>query len=200
MRDTERAAFAELLTATMEVYNANLTPASIGIWWSALARYSLPEVRGALSAHVTNPAAGKFSPKPADIIAAIQCNDGRPNADEAWSLTPQSEGDTVVWTDETAQAYFEAAHKLARDDRIAARMAFKGAYERLVTAARAVRKPLRWQISLGHDVHGRETALLEAAERGRITVNEANALITHNQPPSARLLGLLQQNMKRLTV
>ena len=82
---------------------------------------------------------------------------------------------------------------------LAARMAFKGAYERLVTGARAVRTPLRWVVSLGHDVGGRESVLLDAAERGRITAGQANALIPHRAEPSQRLLALLRHGAKRLT-
>jgi hypothetical protein len=199
MKPADRAPFAELLTATMEVYNANLTPAGIGIWWAALAPYSLAEVRGGLSGHVTAAGAGKFAPKPADVIAAIQGADGRPTADEAWALCPRGEGDTVVWTEEAAQAFLEVTRELAQDDHIAARMAFKGAYDRAVHMARGSRRPLHWTVSLGHDVGGRESVLLDAAERGRITAGQANALIPHTGEPSPRLLALLQAGTKRLT-
>ena len=142
---------------------------------------------------------GKFAPKPADIIGAMQAMDERQTADEAWADCPRSEAQTVVWTEETAAAYFEgAAHLVEAGDHIAARMAFKGSYDRHVSRGRASGRPVRWIVCQGHDAAGREAVLLDAVERGRITAENADALLPYNESPSPRLLALLEQAHKRI--
>lgn len=180
MTDSDRREFAEILTATMQVYGSQLGTAAIGIWWAALHGYSLADVRAGLSAHVTDPDRGRFSPKPADVIANAAANDGRPGADEAWSQCPLTEGQTTVWTDEARAAFFAGAyHIIADGDRIAARMAFKDAYERRVAQARRERKPIRWEVSLGQDVGGREAVLIDAVEHGRLPAAHVAGLLPY---------------------
>ena len=186
MTDSDRHDFAELLTATMQVYGATLSATAIGIWWGALARHGIENVRAALSAHVQDPERGRFAPKPADVIAQIVAMDGRPGADEAWALCPLDEGRTTVWTDEISRAFFAGAYQILADgDRIAARMAFKDAYEREVSAARRMGAPVTWSVSLGHDVGGRSQVLLDAMERGRIGAPQVAGLLPSLDIPQA---------------
>jgi hypothetical protein len=56
-------------------------------------------------------------------------------------------------------------------------MAFKETYQRLVSEARAAGKPVRWSVSLGHDVQGRAVALMSAVDKARLTHSEAVALL-----------------------
>lgn len=103
----------------------------------------------------------------ADIIERIP--GGHPGPEEAWALVSTSmanEAVSIVWTDEMREA-FGVAVALA-DDPVAARMAFKEAYARVVSEARAKRKAPRWTASLGWDPNGREVAQLEAARRNAI--------------------------------
>ena len=183
MTDSDRAEFARLLTATMQVYGNSLAADAIGIWWAALAGYSLELVRAGLSTHVTDPRVGRFAPKPADVIARLAESDGRPGADEAWAQCPLSESATTVWTEEARGAFFAGAHQILADgDRIAARMAFKDAYERLVADARRARRPVQWSVSLGHDQGGREAVLRDAVERGRLTAEHVDSLLPDLHP------------------
>lgn len=180
MQDTDRQEFGALLSATLQVYGANITAPAISIWWGALGAYSLGEVRAGLAAHVMDPTAGRFAPKPADVIARIAENDGRPGADEAWALCPLDEAQTTVWTDEARQAFFDGAYRILQDgDRIAARMAFKDSYARHVATARRERRALKWSVSLGHDVGGREAPLLAALEKGRLPRPYVAGLLPH---------------------
>lgn len=177
MKEQDKPAFAKMLAATLEVYGQSVTRDATSIWWAALERYPLDAVRTAFGAHVQNPNTGRYPPKPADLIAAMNQNDGRPTADEAWSLCPKSEGTTTVWTEETKQAFFQAAYGLIEDDPIAARMAFKGAYDRLVSEARRNLQPVSWEVSLGFDVDSRRPVLERAVELGRISADVAAKLL-----------------------
>ena len=183
MVQEDRPAFAELLAATFEVYsNATLTPNAVAIWWAALERYPLEAVRGALSAHLTNPDRGRFAPKPADIIAALIEQDGHPRSDEAWALCPLDEAQTTIWTEQIQEAYFSGPHELLKaGDRVAARMAFRDSYARVLGAARMTGVPIRWTPSFGTDAPGREPALREAVERGRLPAAEARRLLPHGK-------------------
>lgn len=124
---------------------------------------------------------------------------GHPGIEEAWSMCPRSEADTVVWTDEMSEAFAAAQPLLAAGDGIAARMAFKETYGRLLGEARAAHTPARWNASLGHDVGARQGVLRRAVERGllksehveRLTAGtEAEALPVltsgeHERPPAS---------------
>lgn len=180
MTDNDRREFAELLTATIQVYGTAVGPQVIGIWWAALQAYPLALIRAGLSAHVTDPHAGRFTPKPADVISHLTQNDGRPGADEAWALCPLSESQTTVWTEEARMAFFETAYGLLDADPIAARMAFKDAYQRHVAAARRALSPVVWTVSLGTDAGGRESVLRAAVEQGRLEQTYVAGLLPYS--------------------
>lgn len=173
MRDADLAQFAQLLDATCALmtrgtYTPNDT--STEIFFSALADFDLATVRAGFTAHIRS---SRFSPTPADILDAIEKvtgGDGRLGVEEAWTLalTASDEADTVVWTDEIAQAWGTARVVFERGDEIGARMAFKEAYARLVAEARAARRPLRWTVCEGFDGRRKAEALKLAAERGRL--------------------------------
>lgn len=119
------------------------------------------------------------------LAAIIQrIDDGRPGPEVAWAMFPRSEAETVVWTEEMAVA-FGIANTL-RDDQISARMAFKEAYTSAVSLARAEGKPIKWSVSFGHDPGGRESAIVDAVEKGRLTRGEGLRLL----PMSERLQSL----------
>ncbi|MHB8408950.1 MAG: hypothetical protein ACYDHY_12805 [Acidiferrobacterales bacterium] len=116
----------------------------------------------------------------ADIVSRL--DDGRPGPDEAWARIPRGEEDTVVWSDEMAAAFGIASPLLAAGDQIAARMAFREAYSREVTQARAEQKPAIWRVSLGSDREGREGPIREAVARGWISPEMATKFL----PPPAQ--------------
>ncbi len=95
---------------------------------------------------------------------------GHPGAEEAWSIVApclSDENVTVVWTRPMREA-FCCARPLA-DDPIAARMAFKEVYERVMRDARSSGVKPDWIVSLGHDVAGRERPLIEAVQQGKLS-------------------------------
>lgn len=199
MIDSEKPEFARLLKATMELFGGNPTRDATALWWASMKRYTLDQVRAAFSAHVQDPLRGRFTPKPADLIAALAETDGRPNADEAWSHCPRSESQSAVWTSETRAAFFEAAAGLVDEDPIAARMAFKGAYERHVAHARRELKPIEWEVSLGHDLHGRRAIVDQAVQLGRIPAARAALLLPPPEGPVHTAVAQLTQDIGRIS-
>lgn len=118
----------------------------------------------------------------ADVLMRIAESDGRPSADEAWAMCPLDEDASVVWTEEMARAWGVAQPIL--DDRVAARMAFKAAYERFVADARQCNRPPHWFPSLGRDPAGREAALRSAVQAGRLSTQQATRLLPSYAAPS----------------
>lgn len=123
---------------------------------------------------------GKLSK--AHIIQRLKECDGRPSANEAWAMLPQSEGETVCWTREMAEAYGEVSGII--HDQTAARMAFREAYERLVSDARNMKMGVAWEISLGHDVEGRAGVVKRALEEGKISSGVANLILPEVDAPT----------------
>lgn len=112
-------------------------------------------------------------------LAAIidRIDDGRPKADEAWgiALEAMDENATVVMNNEIASAFSTARDIYNEGDSVGARMAFRAAYERIVRDKKG--EPVKWWPSLGHDPNKREKALLDAAQRGRISNHQAEKLL-----------------------
>lgn len=174
MRKEDLPAFAELLDAVWGLKGQPLTTAvQKAMFFRALAEYPIDEVRAGLDAHIRDPKRGQFLPMPADVIAQINglvANDGRPGAEEAWAAAFRSSDDsqTLVWTEETAEALGIARPLLLGGDEVGARMAFKEAYSRLVARAREDRVPAKWSATLGHDRAERNRVLLPHVQAGRI--------------------------------
>ena len=104
-----------------------------------------------------------------DVLSRL--DDGRPGVDEAWAMLPWDEETTVVLTEEMLEAQGVVRHTY-ETDKIAARNAFKEVYLRLVAHAREEgRKPV-WQVSMGWTPSGREAPIIEAAQKGRLTVED----------------------------
>lgn len=117
----------------------------------------------------------RFPMRTGDIVERI--DDGRPAADEAWAQVSAGldERATVVATDEALEALGEVRH--LADDPNAARMGFRAAYQRITQERKAAGIAPKWIPSLGHDPEGREPALREAADKGRIEHSQIIGLL-----------------------
>lgn len=104
-------------------------------------------------------------PLPSDIYGVIF---NYPSSDEAWSMIPRSEGDNVVWCDPIRIAY-GISRELLETDEIAARMAFKKAYESQVLRAISNLEKPKWIVSYGTDKESLDDTLRNAIERGWLT-------------------------------
>ncbi len=81
--------FRAMLGAVMALYGRPLSADVVDIWWAALRRFDIHEVRRAFNAHVQNPEAGQFPPKPADLIRFLD-GTGESRALLAWSLVERA--------------------------------------------------------------------------------------------------------------
>lgn len=178
METADKPQFMQLLTQTMGAYSKPLPePALLKSWWDVLAPYPLRVVAAAMAVYCDEE--DRFEPKPVAIAKRCKLMDGRPSDDEAWAiaLLSREEADTVVWTSETAEAFAICAPVLGVGDEVGARMAFKDAYNRLVTAARISGKPAKWAASLGWDMGKREAAIASAVSAGLLPAPSARALL-----------------------
>jgi hypothetical protein len=178
MRDADKAKFLKIMGATFAIFDKTATTETIGLWWKLLAVYEVEDVEQAFARYLSSPE-GRFSPKPASIIDIINAMrpDGRPGADEAWAMIPMDEYTSAVMTQEMAEALHVAQPLLDAGDKIAARMSFREAYNRIVdTNKRNGVKP-SWFPSLGQDKEGRDTVLAEAVRLGRIRADHAIGLL-----------------------
>ncbi len=107
---------------------------------------------------------------------------GHPSANEAWALVlaSQDESDTVVWTEQIAEAAGAAQPVLDVGDEVGARMAFRDAYERILRERQE--KP-RWFASLGTDAGRRAAALDKAVRAGLLTQQHATGLLPAPNDP-----------------
>lgn len=114
----------------------------------------------------------------ADILERLEGTDGRPSANEAWATALQGfdEAATVILNDDIAAAMEAARPIIAERDKVGARMAFIGAYERIVQDARERKKPVHWWASMGTDQHAREAAVRQGIERGLLSPSQVKLL------------------------
>jgi hypothetical protein len=178
MEATDKPQFTKLLTTSMGAYGKPLPePALLKTWWEILAPYPLAVVAAAMTMYCDEQ--DRFEPKPVSIAKRCKQMDGRPTDDEAWAIALLSvdESDTVVWTQETAEAFAICSTVLRAGDEVGARMAFKDAYNRLVTAARQAGKPAKWSASLGWDTSKREAAVAKAVNAGLLPAPTARTLL-----------------------
>lgn len=124
-----------------------------------------------------------------DVVSRI--DDGRPGVEEAWAMLPLDEAQSVVWSAEMAEAFGVARGLIDDGDRVAARMAFKETYTRLVGESRDAGKAVSWSPSLGHDKRGQEAVLAEAVAKGRLSYEHAQSIAPQLAPPAANILALV---------
>ncbi|MBS0056942.1 hypothetical protein [Yersinia sp. Marseille-Q3913] len=159
------------MKATLAIYGKEGSKAVLDLYWNALLPYDIDTVRQAFSHWLTDPDQGRFSPKPADIIRNIQSIAGKPDwlsANEAWALAlpAQDEANTVVWTNEIAQAWNIAQPIMQEGDKVGARMAFIAAYDRLTQAARQAGRSPEWSVSEGWDKETVKRTIEQAVTTG----------------------------------
>lgn len=167
----DKREFAEIMKATLAIYGKDASKAVLELYWNALLPNDIDTVRQAFSNWLTDPDQGRFSPKPADIIRNIQHIAGKPDwlsANEAWALAlpAQDEANTVIWTNEIAQAWNIAQPIMQEGDKVGARMAFIAVYERLTKAAQGTGRTPEWSVSEGWDKETVKGAVEQAVTIG----------------------------------
>ena len=192
MHNEDLPQFAKLLGDVFASYGKSLTDAKeIGLWFKQLSPFPGATIRKAFEAYrMERP---DFAPVPNGIVARCKLLDGRPDENEAWAvaITSQDEAETVVWTQEMAEAFSLARPLLDTGDEIGARMAFKDAYKRLVDDARAANKPVQWSVSAGWDASRRQIAVEKAMVAGLLAGPQPHlALPNESGLPAGRPEGL----------
>lgn len=158
----------EEIAVTAELTGTSLSEGAAEIMTTELAAYPRDQVLGAL-------ARCRKELKTRLTMAAVieRLDDGRPGPEEAWAMLPMREADTAVWTAEMSQAFGVAIRMIDAGEHVAARMAFKETYTRMVSQARDKRAPVEWHVTLGHDPAGRTGKLKQAVEQGRLSLSDA---------------------------
>ena len=164
----------QAIAVTSELCGRTFSEAAAKVFVSDLSAYPESQVMGALT-RCRKEVRGMLTVQ--DVVSRLE--DGRPGAEEAWSMIPQSESASTVWTAEMAQAFGVCLGLLDGGDKVAARMSFKETYLRLVSKSRETGEKVEWSASLGHDPRGREAVVRAAVEAGRLTMEQARQYIPH---------------------
>lgn len=167
------------IAATAELTGTELSEAALLVFEADLSDYSDEQVLAALT-RCRRELRGRLTV--ADVIERISTAGGHPTANEAWGLVLASldESETVVWTEQIAEAAGIAQPVLDVGDEVGARMAFRDAYDRIL---RERADPPRWFPSLGSDP-GRRTAAIDRAVRaGLLTKSHAALLLPAPKDP-----------------
>lgn len=184
----------QAIAVCAELTGTQLSQAAASVMADDLSRYPEPQVLGALT-RCRRELRGKLSI--ADVLSRL--DDGRPGPEEAWAMLPRDEASSVVWSDEMRQAFGVALPLIQDRDAVQARMAFLERYRALVQQARDSGVPVHWTPSLGHDPNGRDSALREAVEKGRLTAAHVAGLLSYRDTPPPQITALLESvQAKRL--
>ena len=168
----QREMLIEAVAATAEICGQVLSPSAVRLLADDLSRLGQEAVLAAL-ARCRLELRGRL--KVSDILSRLE--DGRPDAATAWQMLPQDERQTVVWTEEIAEAWGMAFPLLEQADVAAARSAFEQAYRKAVLLARVQHVPVRWVPSLGSDTGSREQVLRDALDKGLLTAEHVEQLL-----------------------
>lgn len=175
-------ALVEAVAATTELCGSSISPAAARLFVQDLAGFPEQQVMAAL-ARCRQEVSGRLTV--AHVLARL--DDGRPGADEAFSMLPRNEVDSYPMTDEMRAAWGIVIHILSdRSQQVTAARAFREAYVAEINKARMHRRPVSWFISFGSDPAGREQAIADALAKGRIGFDYADALL-----PPGRALQIL---------
>lgn len=184
-----------MLAVAVELTGTDLSKTAARVMAEELAAYPEPAVLIAL-ARCRRELRGRLTLP--DVLDRLPGN--HPGAEEAWSICAGCLNDerlTVVWTQEMAQSFGVALG--LHNDPVAARMAFKETYNANVARARLESRMPTWSVSPGLDKNGRELAILDAVEKGRISTDYARAVLPYHREDealNARLLALVSKSVK----
>ncbi len=166
----------EQLYATAEVLGSEIKPAAATLMIRDLRPYPRSEIEQSL-ARCRSELTGRLTL--AAILERMPSADAFLSPNEAWALalSGEDEMDTIVWTEEVAAAMGVARPVLDLGDKVGARMAFIGAYEREVAKAKSEGRNPKWTVSLGYSPERRQDAISEAIKLGRLEAPKVEHLL-----------------------
>lgn len=173
---TDAEELLEQLYATAEVLGSEIKPAAASLMVRDLRQYQRGEIEQSL-ARCRSELTGRLTL--AAILERMPSADAYLSANEAWALALSGEDDmdTIVWTEEVAAAMGVARPVLDLGDKVGARMAFIGAYEREIAQAKAEGRKPKWTVSLGYSPERRQDAISEAVKMGRLEAPKVEHLL-----------------------
>ncbi|WP_313824070.1 hypothetical protein [Leclercia sp.] len=176
MTPEQQDQLVDMLAVTGEVMGNELKPGVIMVMVQDLAGFEFAAVANAL-VRCRRELTGKLTLKAIIEFAAPAA--GWLSANEAWSLAlpAADERNTVVWTREAREAFNIARPLLEDGDKIGARMAFIGAYERNVAMAKAAGAVPGSEVSEGWDKTLRAVAVEQAVSRGLLPAPRQEAVL-----------------------
>lgn len=195
MLGNDNKQFMEMLNDLADFYGKKLSALQLKMYFKVLSHYPVDAVQIAVEAHLSDSERGRFMPLPADLIGHLEKMrfDGRPSAEEAWSIAVQAidENITVVWTEETKAAWYAAAKELmAIGDKFNASRGFIAKYNDLVSLARLQGKPVAWVVALGYDKDLRDQAVREAYQAKKISQAQAMVWLPHHKAEKGALAAI----------
>lgn len=169
-------ALLEQLYATAEVLGSEIKPAAASLMVRDLREHQRAEIEQAL-ARCRSELTGRLTL--AAILERMPSANEFLSPNEAWALALSGEDDmdTIVWTEEVAAAMGVARPVLDLGDKVGARMAFIGAYEREIAQAKAEGRKPKWTVSLGYSPERRQDAISEAVKMGRLEAPKVEHLL-----------------------
>lgn len=193
-QNREMLALIELMA---ECHDADLSEGKVAMMELDLRKYTTEEINAAWTAYRARPANLKM-PTAAQLRGYLQ--DGHPSVNEAFSMLPKGEDESVVWSEEMRTAWSNAAAMIEGGTASSAFFAFKDAYEQAVDEARLAGRRPRWSCSFGRDHSGREQAVLRAIEKKRINLETASSMLPEIEynPSFVRMLGAGAKNVLQI--
>ena len=186
MKPSEDPKLLQIVSATGEIFGKQLSTDAYLIFLADLDNFTSSDVSAALSKCRKEL---RTFPTVSDVISRIE--DGRPGVEEAWMMIPKDEYASVVWNNEISEA-FGICRIMISEDMVAARMAFKESYSKIVSRNRSAGYRPVWSPSFGFDKFARADAVREAIDKGRITLDHAVLLLPDfekQKKPAQSLIG-----------
>lgn len=209
MNAQDKREFMDLIKDSLSMYRIEPTVPQLRMWWEDLEPYPLDAIRQAFTQHRRS---SDKPPTPAVILAFLPDLLGHPSPEEAWNRLPKSEYEAGYVTSQMMQAFGACSDSIDRGDMIGGRLAFIEAYKRAVAEAKLLGNRAKYFYSgatVGDFEQRRmmqEKHTLEAAERGWLTQDQAQEILTgiahdlgKDQEATVLRLGGSQQTVKRLT-
>lgn len=194
MKQQEFNQFAQLWSDTHEIMAGGkvFSNRNMAMIFDDLSDYSFEIVSKAIKIHRKQ---NKFAPTAADIIEIVGNYSGSKHigAEEAWAIALESfdEYSTVVWTQPIAEARGAAYGLFLDGDKVAARMAFKDAYARIIKTA----DEPRWIVNEGFDKARRADAVKQAVLLKRLPAGiEARYML---EAPTTTTQKLIEQAQEK---
>lgn len=168
--DTEEKKKRALFILMAEVHDASLSDAKLNFLLTEVEQFSAHQLERAWR-NYRRLGKSKSFPTTSELIENLQ--DDHPSVQEAWSMIPKDEYRSVVWTEEMRKSYALAVPFLENNNASGAWFAFHDSYVKLLARARFNNKPARWSVSFGMDKSSRETVMIEAVEKKRMSLELA---------------------------